>query len=118
MPIESTEHVLHLVERELMTVVNVVDKLFVGLLVVGSFSFTTTTQGQSCSRRPLPFECHGVAFDFRDRNDAPSACVCVYYCSTYYKAVRGGVGGGGEWRTCATRDDEPKPVRTSVPIAH
>ncbi len=22
--------------------------------------------------------------------------VCVYYCSTYYKAVRGGVGGG--WR--------------------
>jgi hypothetical protein len=27
-------------------------------------------------------------------------CVCVYYCSTYYKAVR--VGGGGQWRTCAT----------------
>ena len=25
-------------------------------------------------------------------------CVCVYYCRTYYKAVRGG--GGGEWRTC------------------
>ena len=24
--------------------------------------------------------------------------VCVYYCRTYYKAVRGG--GGGEWRTC------------------
>ncbi len=35
--------------------------------------------------------------------------VCVfYYCRTYYKAVR--VGGGGEWRTCATRDDEPRPV--------
>ena len=31
--------------------------------------------------------------------------VCVfYYCRTYYKAVR--VGGGGEWRTCAMRDDE------------
>jgi hypothetical protein len=27
-----------------------------------------------------------------------------YYCRTYYKAVR--VGGGGEWRTCAMRDDE------------
>jgi len=26
--------------------------------------------------------------------------VCVYYCSTYYKAVR--EGGGGGWRTCAT----------------
>jgi hypothetical protein len=28
-----------------------------------------------------------------------------YYCSTFDKAVR--VGGGGEWRTCATRDYEP-----------
>ena len=35
--------------------------------------------------------------------------VCVfYYCRTYYKAVR--VGGGGEWRTCAMKDDEPRPV--------
>ena len=34
--------------------------------------------------------------------------VCVYYCSTYYKAVR--EGGGGEWRTCATRDYEPRPM--------
>jgi hypothetical protein len=33
--------------------------------------------------------------------------VCVfYYCRTYYKAVR--VGGRGEWRTCAMRDDEPR----------
>jgi hypothetical protein len=37
--------------------------------------------------------------------------MCVfYYCRTYYKAVR--VGGGGEWRTCAMRDDEPRPVGT------
>ena len=36
-----------------------------------------------------------------------STCV-FYYCRTYYKAVR--VGGGGEWRTCAMRDDEPRPV--------
>ncbi len=42
--------------------------------------------------------------------------VCVYYCSTYYKAVR--VGEGGEWRTCATRDDKPRPVWTSLPITH
>ena len=42
--------------------------------------------------------------------------VCVYYCSTYYKAVR--VGGGGQWRTCATRDDEPRPLWTSLPITH
>ena len=41
---------------------------------------------------------------------------CVYYCSTFDKAVR--VGGGGEWRTCATRDDEPRPVWTRLPITH
>jgi hypothetical protein len=30
---------------------------------------------------------------------------CVYYYSTYYKAVHGG--GGGYWRTCFMRDDNP-----------
>ena len=45
----------------------------------------------------------------------PDVCV-FYYCRTYYKAVR--VGGGGEWRTCAMRDDEPRPVWMSLPITH
>ena len=45
----------------------------------------------------------------------PRVCV-FYYCRTYYKAVR--VGGGGEWRTCAMRDDEPRPVWMSLPITH
>jgi hypothetical protein len=27
-------------------------------------------------------------------------------------------GGGGYGRTCATRDDEPRPVWTSLPITH
>jgi len=50
-------------------------------------------------------------------NSAGDPRVCVlYYCRTYYKAVR--VGGGGEWRTCAMRDDEPRPVWTSLPITH
>jgi hypothetical protein len=49
--------------------------------------------------------------------DVCSPCVCVfYYCRTYYKAVR--VGGGGEWRTCAMRDDEPRPVWMSLPSTH
>ena len=39
-------------------------------------------------------------------------CVCFYYCSDYYKAVD--VGGGGEWRTCATRDDEPNAGAVAV----
>ena len=42
--------------------------------------------------------------------------VCVYYCRTYDKVVRGG--GGGEWTTCAMIDDEPRPVWTSLPITH
>ena len=37
-----------------------------------------------------------------------NVCVCVYYCCTYYRTVR--VGGGGKWRTCATRDDVPRPL--------
>ena len=41
-----------------------------------------------------------------------SLCV-FYYCMTYYKAVRV----GGE-RTCAMRDDEPRPVWISLPITH
>jgi hypothetical protein len=46
-----------------------------------------------------------------------SVFMCVfYYCRTYYKTVR--VGGGGEWRTCAMRDDEPRPVWMSLPITH
>ncbi len=40
--------------------------------------------------------------------------VCVYYCSTNYKAVRVVVGGkAGKF---ATRDDEPRTVWTSLPI--
>jgi hypothetical protein len=39
-----------------------------------------------------------------------------YYCSTYYKVVR--VGGGGQWRTFATRDYEPRTVWTSLSITH
>ena len=50
-----------------------------------------------------------------DRNKTDAAhftCVCVYYCSTYYKAVH--VRRGGEWGTCATRDDEPRPHLLSL----
>jgi len=31
---------------------------------------------------------------------------------------RGGGGPGGEWRTCAMRDDESRPVWISLPITH
>jgi hypothetical protein len=52
--------------------------------------------------------------DHEQPRRASGVRVCVfYYCRTYYKAVR--VGGGGEWRTCAMRDDEPRPVWMSVP---
>jgi hypothetical protein len=56
----------------------------------------------------------------RQESHTPVAAICVamcvrfYYCRTYYKSVR--VGGGGEWRTCAMRDDEPRPVWMSLLI--
>ena len=45
--------------------------------------------------------------------DTSAAAACNYY----YKAVRVCVG-GEQWRTCATRDYEPRPVWTSLPITH
>ena len=42
--------------------------------------------------------------------------VCVFITAVPNKAVR--VGGGGKGRTCATRDNEPRPVWTSLPITH
>ena len=55
--------------------------------------------------------------DSLSKIDRVCVFMCVfYYCRTYYKAVR--VGGGGEWRTCAMRDDEPRPVWMSLPITH
>jgi hypothetical protein len=38
--------------------------------------------------------------------------VCVYYCSTYCKAVRLGEGDSGG-HVLVTRDDDPRPVWTS-----
>ena len=59
----------------------------------------------------------GCMMVFVPRPAGSSINVCVfYYCRTYYKAVR--VGGGGEWRTCAMRDDEPRPVWMRLPITH
>jgi hypothetical protein len=40
--------------------------------------------------------------------------VVVYYYSTQYKAVR--VGGGGQWRTCAKRYDEPTRASRCVSV--
>jgi hypothetical protein len=45
------------------------------------------------------------------------SCVCVFITagpSTKLCAW----GGGGYWGTCVTRDDEPRPVWTSLPITH
>jgi hypothetical protein len=44
--------------------------------------------------------------------------VCVYYYSTYYKAVRVGGGGDSGGQVSATRDDEPRPVWTRLSITH
>jgi hypothetical protein len=43
-------------------------------------------------------------------------CVCLLLQDLVQRCLHGG--GGGYGRTCATRDDEPRPVWTSLPITH
>jgi len=43
-------------------------------------------------------------------------CVCVLLLQDLLQSCSRG--GGGEWRTCAMRDDEPRPVWMSLPIMH
>jgi hypothetical protein len=51
-------------------------------------------------------------------------CVCLLLQDLVQSCLHGGGGygiwgGGGDmWRTCATRDDEPRPVWTRLPITH
>jgi hypothetical protein len=70
----------------------------------------------SCPPPPLHERVRVLSSHRRPQYSTDASNVCIYYCSTYFKAVR--VGGGGQWRTCATRDAEPRPVWTSLPIAH
>jgi hypothetical protein len=57
--------------------------------------------------------------DMRDPGDAEElgkvVCVCFLLQDLVQSCLRGG---GGYGRTCATRDDEPRPVWTSLPITH
>ena len=65
------------------------------------------------------FACSCIITECQLLTSASCCCVCLlrqYLLTGYYKAVR--VGGGGYWRTCATRDDKPRPVRTRLPITH
>jgi hypothetical protein len=47
---------------------------------------------------------------------ACTACVCLLLQYLLQSCSRGG--GGEQWRTCATRDCEPRPAWTSLPITH
>ncbi len=42
-------------------------------------------------------------------------CVCLLLQDLVQSCLRGE---GGIWRTCATRDDEPRPVWSNLPITH
>ena len=45
-----------------------------------------------------------------------SRCVCVSLLQDLLQSCSRG--GGGEWRTCAMKDDEPRPVWMMLPITH
>jgi hypothetical protein len=44
--------------------------------------------------------------------------VCVFITAVPSTKLFAWGGGGGYGRTCATRDDEPRPVWTRLPITH
>jgi hypothetical protein len=63
------------------------------------------------ARRYLPclaFACTRMRGDF----------VCVFIIAGLSTKLFTWGGGGGYGRTCATRDDEPRPVWTRLPITH
>ena len=85
-------------------------------LIAGALGPSIVSLNTNKSPPPPPLSSADVAERGAASIVAHGVCVCVYYCTTFDKAVR--VGGGGEWRTCATRDDEPRPVWTRLPITH
>jgi hypothetical protein len=58
----------------------------------------------------------GAALSRARSVDAGGMCVCLLLQDLVQRCLHGG--GGGYGRTCATRDDEPRPVWTSLPITH
>jgi hypothetical protein len=67
-----------------------------------------------CGRAVMPAQCNQLP-------GKPSSLgpgfVCVFITAgSSTKLVAWG--GGGYWRTCTTRDDEPRPVWTSLPMTH
>jgi hypothetical protein len=63
-------------------------------------------RGQLCSSAT----CHAAA--------PVCVCVCVFITAGPSTKPFAGVWGGGYGRTCATRDNEPRPVWTKLPITH
>ena len=82
----------------------------------GIFSFSlietifTPLQRAATSLRMLP-KCKRYI-----PNVSPLRCVCFITAGPITKLFAWG--GGGEWRTCAMRDDEPRPVWMSLLITH
>jgi hypothetical protein len=75
--------------------------------IIGKCHFGCPSQSSTNNERMYEFIKYILEAGYFDFGDVQRVCV-FYYRRTYYKAVR--VGGGGEWRTCAMRDDEPRPV--------
>jgi hypothetical protein len=68
--------------------------------------------------RPSPFQ--GLGSKTKPLTLTPtlsSRCTCVFI-TTGPSTKLFAWGGGGYGRTCATRDDEPRPVWTRLPITH
>jgi hypothetical protein len=68
----------------------------------------------ACARTRVTVEGWGMG---AIRSAKTPLCVCLLLQYLFQRCSRGG-GGGKQWRTCATRDYEPRPVWTSLPNTH
>ena len=77
------------------------------------FSASFVVSDAASSLSPAGASPWGVAIVFGFK---VCGCVCVLLLQDLLQSCSRG--GGGEWRTCAMRDDEPRPVWMSLPITH
>jgi hypothetical protein len=84
--------------------------------------FETATKmrdGQTSPHMPrlvVPHSTRPSLSPFPPRPQLYNVCVCLLLQDLVQSCLRGG--GGRNGRTCATRDDEPRPVWTRLPITH
>ena len=93
-------------------------KVVRGNLLRRSFSLISVTKRPMLRPRPTLGHAGLASLIHTSRLGHHGVLVCVCLLLQYLLQSCSRVCGGEQWRTCATRDYEPKPVCTSLPTTH